>query len=249
MSTAIKTKMVLPTVKSEVDSRWISQDMLMIGPPKIGKSKFFSYGEKTLYIQTEPGLKHLSVMKVVCHSWDDFRDIYSELLKLDQDGKFPYDTIVIDTIDRLVDYVNAEVIERGKEKFKTLPIYTIGDLPNGQGYSGAKDLATNALAKLSNLPACIALIGHLASKEISLENNVKMTLQTIALSPSIGMSICAWADHIINIEGGNKSGSRKIRARPTGNVMAGSRGDLIPPDLVWTEDSKVNYTKFRALFK
>ena len=39
---SIPNKIVLPTVKSEVDKRWISQSILMIGPPKVGKSEFFS---------------------------------------------------------------------------------------------------------------------------------------------------------------------------------------------------------------
>lgn len=261
MSTAIENKFVLPTKKTEVDKRWISQRLLMIGPPKVGKSKFFSFGDKTLYIQCEPGLKHLEVMKVVCNSWDQelttdddgiisggFRQIVSMLISANNTGEFPYDTIVIDTVDRWVDYINDEVVERGKEKFKAASIYGIGDIPNGQGYSGAKDTANIALSKLSELPACIALIGHLASKEISLENNVKMTIQTIALSPSIGMSICSWADQILNIEGGNKTGGRKVRSRPTGSIMAGSRGDLVPENMVWTEDGQSNYSKFRSLF-
>lgn len=246
---SIPNKIVLPTVKSEVDKRWISQDILMIGPPKIGKSEFFSFGDKTLYIQCEPGLKHLSVMKLQCTSWDDMKNIYSSLLEASKGDSFPYDTIVIDTIDRWVDFVNEEVIDRGKEKFKSAVINSVGDVPNGAGYSWAKDIANNALSKLSNLPACIVLIGHLSNKEITFENNVKMSMQTISLSPSIGTSICSWADHILNIEGGNKTGDRKVRSRPTPSIMAGSRGKIVPEDFLWTANSEDNYKRFRGLFE
>jgi hypothetical protein len=245
----IKAKLVLPSVKSEVDKRWVSQDFLVIGPPKIGKSEFFSFGERTLYIETEPGLKHLSVMKVPCLCWADFVAVYEQLLALTKSGKeFPYDTLVIDTVDRWVDYLNDEVVARGQSKFKSAEINSIGDIPNGQGYSWASEKLGNALAKLSELPCAIVLIGHLASKEISFENNVKMTMQTIALTPSIGKNICSWADHILNIEGGNKTGDRKVRTRPSGSVMAGSRGGVVPEDFTWTKDNKANYEQFRKLF-
>jgi hypothetical protein len=220
----------------------------MIGPPKVGKSEFWSHGNKTLYIQCEPGLNHLSVMKVVCTSWAEFRDIYSLLVKDKEAGTFQYDTIVIDTIDRWVDYVNDEVVELGQEKFKAASINSIGDIPNGLGWSMAKNLVNLTLSKLNDLPACIVLVGHLAAKELTMENNVKMTFQTVALSPSMGTSILAWSDHILNIEGGNKTGDRKVRTRPSGSIMAGSRGDMVPENFVWGRESKVNYDKLRGLF-
>jgi hypothetical protein len=209
-------------------------------------SEFWSHGDKTLYIQCEPGLNHLSVMKLVCNSWDDFGDIYSELVKAEP---FPYDTIVVDTVDRLVDYANDKTVEMGREKFKAATIYTVGDIPNGAGWYWTKERINNALGKLNSLPACIVLIGHLTNKEVALENNVKMNMQTISLSPSTGSTICAWSDHILNIEGGGKTGDRKVRTRPSASVMAGSRGDMVPENWVWTRDSKVNYEKFRSLFK
>ena len=106
-----KPRIVLPTQRSEVDDHWFSQKTGVIGPPGIGKSEFFSHGDKTLYIQTEAGLNHLRVMKVPVRSWDDFREVYTQLL---QASPFPYDTIVIDTIDKFVDLANQEAMERGR---------------------------------------------------------------------------------------------------------------------------------------
>ena len=244
---AKSSNIVLPDKRSDVDKSWVNQKILMIGPPKVGKSEFWSHGEKTLYIQCEPGLNHLSVMKLPCNSWADFGAIYTELSKADP---CPYDTIVIDTVDRLVDYANNETIQMGREKFKSATIYTTGDIPNGAGWFWTKERMNNALVKLHNLDACIVLIGHLSNKEISLENQVKMNIQTISLSPSTGSTICAWADHILNIEGGGeKSGNRKVRTRPRASIMAGSRGCMVPEDMIWTRDSKANYTKFRGLFE
>lgn len=238
----------LPKVNSAVDKTWTDQKLLMIGPPKVGKSEFWSHGDRTLYIQTEAGLNHLAVKKLVCHTWGDFRDIYSALVKANVSGKFPYDTIIVDTVDEWVAQANNEIIERGIEKFKAATIYTIGDIPNGAGYSWSRELVRLALKKLEELPAATVLIGHMDTKEIVMENNVRFNMQTIALSPSMGKMICAWADHIMNIEGGNKAGERRVRTRPTGSIMAGSRGDMLPENFVWARNSKENYSNLRKLF-
>ncbi len=242
-------KVILPTTKSEIDNRWTSQKVLMIGPPKVGKSEFWSYGEKTLYLQCEAGLNHLEVMKLPIHDWAMFRDAYTALKQADNEGKFPYDTIVVDTIDKWIDLANDATVERGREKFKAATIYSIGDIPNGAGWKWSQDTIAMALTKLEQLPACIVLIGHLENKELKLENSVSIHKQTVALSPKVGISVCSWADHILNIEGGGKTGDRRVRTRPTGGIEAGSRGDVVPENFVWSRDNKSNYEKFRGLFK
>ena len=97
---------VLPKVKSEPDNRWISQKFGMIGSAGIGKSEFWSHGQ-TLYLQCEAGLNHLSVMKVPITSWEAVREAVGALIQANVKKEFPWDTVVIDTIDKLVDYAQA----------------------------------------------------------------------------------------------------------------------------------------------
>ena len=96
---------VLPTQKTGEDKSWCEQKFLMIGPPKIGKSKFWSYGDKTLYLQTEAGLGHLDVMKFAVNRWADFMTVGSALAKAKDN--FPYDAIVIDTLDNMIRYAGG----------------------------------------------------------------------------------------------------------------------------------------------
>lgn len=251
MTVQTSPPVVLPTTKSEIDKRWVSQKIVVLGSPKIGKSSFFSFGDKTLYIQTEQGLNHLSVMKLPVRSWDEFKNVYSALLKAKNDGKFPYDTIVIDTIDSLVDLANEDVVERGRQKFKSADINVVGDIPNGAGWMWSTENINLALSKLETLGACIVLIGHLDRKEIKQPNNVSMHLQTISIGGKTGRAIMAYADHILSIEVSMKGSEmvRRVRTRPTATVEAGSRGEMIPEDWVWSSDMKADYTKFRGLFQ
>jgi len=102
----MSTVITLPTEATEQGNKWEFQKLGIVGAPGIGKSGIFARGEKTLVIQTEAGLNHIKCMKVVVRSWQDWEDVWSALIKSKQSGKFPYDTIGIDTIDNFVDFAN-----------------------------------------------------------------------------------------------------------------------------------------------
>lgn len=249
MTVVAAPKIVLPTSKSEIDNRWTSQKTGMIGPAGIGKSKFWSFAN-ALYIQTEAGLNHLSVYKVVCQSWDDFVEIYSQLIQTANGGKFPYDTVVIDTIDKFIDLAEEETISRGRNKFKAMEINTIGDIPNGAGWAWNMDLVSNALYKLEQLPAHIVYIGHLENKEIK-EPTRSIHKQTISIGGKMGGMLTAWPDSLMNITAtfqGNKA-VRTVRTLPTSTVEAKSRGGIIPDNWQWVDNDEDNFKKFRSLFK
>ena len=250
MTTVVeKPKIVLPTKKSEVDNKWIDQKTGMIGPAGIGKSKFWSYANG-LYIQTEAGLNHLSVFKVVCRCWDDFKETYTLLLHDANSGSFKYDTIIIDTIDRFLDLIHEEVIARGRAKFKALEINTIGDIPNGAGWAWAQELMENTLSKLESLPAHIVYIGHLEQKEIK-EPTRSIHKATISIGGKMGGLLTAWPDHLLNINAqyqGNKI-VRNVRTLPTANIEAKSRGGVVQDGWTWTDSDEENFSKFRGMFK
>ena len=241
----------LPTVRSEINKNWVDQKIGMIGAPKIGKSAFWSHGDKTLYLQTEAGLNHLSVMKIAIRNFDDLKDTLTALIQAQQANKFPYDTVVVDTVDELIDLINEEVIKRGREKFTKISseINSIGDLPNGQGWQLATEMIKLTLDKLEKLPACIAYIGHLAQVEVKTATD-RYHKSSISIGGKSGGYLLSWPDHLLNVET-SMNGSkliRKVRIRPTQYVDAGSRLDFIPESMVWGDDMKANYTAFRGLF-
>src|SRR3990167_10577299 len=241
----------LPTEPSKINKNWSDQKIGMIGQPGIGKSVFWSHGGKTLYIQTEAGLNHISVMKLPCRNFDDLKEILTALIQAQKSSKFPYDTIVVDTIDELIDILAEEVIRRGREKFKKIAddINSIGDIPNGAGWQWSTEMIKLTLDKLEKLPACIAYIGHHDMKEIKTSTE-KYHKSTISIGGKTGQALLSWADHVLNIEASwdGKDLRRIIRTRQTQFLDAKSRGDVVPDGMVWTEDMKANYDRFRALF-
>lgn len=242
---------ILPTKKSEVDNRWEVQKTVMIGAPGCGKSTFPSFCEKALYLQCEAGLNHLSVMKTPVTSWAEWEATYTALMQAKQKGEFPYDMIVIDTIDKFVDCANSEAVEIGRNKYKSSEINTIGDIPNGAGWGWGTDLVENALTKLEKLGCHIFVIGHLDRKEVKDAAGVARHVQTISIGGKTGRAIMSWADAIMNIETkmiGNTM-QRVVRTIPTAVIDAKSRGGVIKDGWVWSTNDKENWDKFRGLYK
>ena len=241
---------VLPTKKTGKDTGWTDQKFLMIGPPKIGKSKFWSFGERTLYVQTEAGLGHVDVMKLAANSWGELGQIYTALIQ--HQGEFPYDTIVVDTLDNLIRFADQEIIGRIKTKFpkKADDIYTLFDYPGAGDFGNPAwnmrgDIIKNLLDKFSMLPCALCLVGHVDMKKIE-----GIDTSTISTGGVLGKDILSWADHIMNIKATGRAGEqeRVVRSRPAATCHAGSRGEMIPENWTWGKDLGAEYTKFRGLF-
>jgi len=243
----------LPTKKREPSKFWKNQKFLMIGPGKIGKSDFWSRGPQTLFLEFEPGLNHLSVISIPIREWSDYQDAYGLLYteSMEHEGKLPYDTCVIDTIDRMVNLATEECIRRGREKYAKMAsqINTIGDIPNGAGWAWQTDLIHTSLRKFEQLPMATVLIGHWTNRIIK-EPTREYSRDTISIGGQTGTKLLHWADHTINMRArmvGSQI-SRVAVARPTDTLEAGSRGNVLPPEAEWGEDMDQNYDTMRKLF-
>jgi len=243
--------MKLPTEKGKADKKWESQKILVLGQAKVGKSALFAEGEKTLFIETEPGLNHLSVMKVPVRCWEDFREVCGELYKSNAAGKFPYDTVVIDTLDKLVDRACEKTIEMGKKKFSKVAdsINVIGDIPNGAGWAWTTGLISNILDKIQEFPCALVLITHLSTKRIN-DGVREYDKETVSLFKGMGEMVLHWADHTLHIKATMRGDQirRVIRTKPTESMEAGTRGDLVPDGFELNGDMKTVYAKLRKLF-
>lgn len=246
---AIKTKMVLPTEKRKADNTWVNQKFLMLGQGGVGKSHFWSCGERTLFLQTEAGLNHLEVEAVPVHSWDDFTEAGGLLVQELGKGALRWDTLVIDTVDNWVDMANEKVIQDGKEKFSKAEINGIGDIPNGAGWFMASNLIATYLRKLASLPMAIVLIGHHNQKKIK-EPTREYDKSTISIGGNMGIQLLHWSDHTLYIEGKMVGDTlkRKVYTLPSQIREGKSRGGIVPNGMEWSDNMQENYKKFRSLF-
>ena len=247
----------LPTEKSTIDARFCKQKFAMIGAAGTGKSEFWAQCDKVLFLELEAGLNFLNVFKVPVRSWDDLREVYGLLTdaakkKADANGElgFPYELVVIDTVDRLVDLASEEVIKQAQEYFKRKEINTIRDIPEGAGWDTLRKYVNTFLRKMEVLPCAIAYIGHVNNTSVITELG-EYHLSTISIGGKLGGDLLAWADHILHVEAVRKGEKlhRLIWTKPTQSKEAKSRGAVIPDGWVWKDDMKENWQYFRKLFK
>ena len=240
----------LPSKKTEVDTQFIHQRFGMLGLAGIGKSEFWAQDENALFLNTEGGLNALKVFEIPIRSWQDLREAYQALKASADAGTFPYSIVVVDTIDRLVDYAQEEVIARAKDFYKKVEINAIGDIPNGNGWFKQKEMVMGFFNKLELLPCAIAYIAHLDIKRIK-DTTAEFDKATISIGGSLGDDLLAFTDHTLHLEShriGDKL-QRIVYTLPTQSREAKSRGSMIPNGMKWSDNMQENYKAFRSLFK
>lgn len=243
---------VLPTEKRGPSKRWQDQKFLNLGTGKIGKSDFWSRGERTFFFEFEPGLGHLKMMSLPCPAWENFTEVCAELYRAQQAGKFPYDTLVIDTGDKFIARANDYVIERAKEKYKSDvadKITGVGDIPNGAGWYQATNLVSLTLDKLKQFPAALVLICHVKTEKLK-DGPREYNHDTINIGGQLGASLIHWADHTLywKTRMVGDTVERNLRTKPCEQFEAGSRGNVIPDGFKIPANMDEGYRNFRALF-
>src|SRR3990167_5647444 len=102
--------------RGEKSKKWRKQSMLIIGPPKIGKSEMMAQ-DGTLFLDFEGGLNHLACIKYPetrpFVDWDEMEAYVDKLVMMKQKGAFPanIDCIAIDTVTRFTSLATDKTVD------------------------------------------------------------------------------------------------------------------------------------------
>ena len=241
----------LPSAKSKISERWVDQQILIYGQTKIGKTKFVAQDDRAFFIRTERGHNHVENFGVDCRTYDEVLDVLGKLIQAKKIEPYPYSIVCIDTFDRIIEYSEDAVIEWARNKFSKVEINSVGDVPNGAGWSERTAKINGIFRKLEELHGfcALAVIMHMAVDEREDERG-KYKITTVNVGGKSNKVITGWADHTMAVKAiyvGDQL-LRKVKLRPTRELDAGSRG-ILPEELSWTADDKANWDKFRAFFK
>jgi len=232
----------LPTEKSQPKPNLEDYTVLLYGSPKIGKTTFCSQMNNPLFLATEAGTNALSVFEVPISSWEDFIEVVKLVitgLKNEKAGgeKFPYRTLVIDTIDNLIKFCTEYVLKQNE-------ITHEGDLPFGKGYTLVKEELRKAIVRLSLLPIGLVVISHEKIEEIktrtSVINKAVPTMPKSHREIILGMAdIILYAHSIQRHTDKGIEEVRVLRTKGTENWEAGDRTGKLPATL------EFNYPVFK----
>ena len=188
--------MELPKEKEKA-SRKSPKNMIIYGPPKIGKTTVLSQLDGCLIIDLEDGSDMLDALKIKVNNLKELADVGREIIK---QGK-PYKYIAIDTISKLEEWCEAE----GKKIYMKTPMgknfetknpgMSILSLPNGAGYLYLRMAYKKWIDRLNLLADHVILVGHLKDKLLE-KKGKEVAVKDLDLTGKIKQITCANADAV-----------------------------------------------------
>jgi len=188
--------MELPTKKVKA-SRKSPKNMIIYGPPKIGKTTVLSQLDNCLIIDLENGSDMVDALKVKVNSLAELATLGREIIK---QGK-PYKYIAIDTISKLEEWCEGEakkmykLTAMGKNFDKNNEGLSILSLPNGGGYLYLRLAYKKWIDRLNLLADKVILVGHLRDKMLE-KKGKEVSVKDLDLTGKIKQMTCSNTDAI-----------------------------------------------------
>lgn len=228
---------MLPTQKTPPKTNLNDLTVLVYGPSKIGKSTWCAQADGALFLATEAGLNNLEVFQAAIATWEDLLSACKEI----SEGKHPYKTIVLDTVDNAYRMCAEHVCQKFKIEHES-------DLGFGKGYALINNEFYRVLNKLSLLPHGLILISHSQEKELETRTG-KLTRIVPTLPEKARKIVLGMVDMILFCDLESTSGAdgkptqrRVIRTKPNVHYEAGDRTGRLP------EVIDLDFSKFLQAF-
>ena len=218
--------------------------LLLFGPPKIGKTTFGASFPDSLLIECEPkGARYINGRVINVGSLDELRDVF-KLLKNDPGY---CKTVVIDTLDRIAQWVEAEVCE-------DMGLSNIMESKKGAKH-GAQwaEYSHRILTQLEGwklLGKRVVFLAHTKKAEIDGEGLVisPKTINLYGQAANRVLSIVENVGHMYARKGDMNKPERVLSFAPGTVVEAGARHPLLA-DRVVVIGKENPYAALEGLFK
>jgi hypothetical protein len=151
---------------------------------------------------------------------DRDRRSIAELLAVIQEltaniADYPYEFIALDTIDLVIEWVEAFIMKKEG-------VTMIKDIPYGGGYSQVRERVMEIIDRLTRLNKKIILIGHRKKTSSSETDTNEFSVATLDISGKLKNFICADADAIGHVYR-DEQGTLMVSFKPSDLVEAGAR--------------------------
>lgn len=215
---------LLPTKKTKPKTDLGGSIIMIYGPPKIGKSDLASQFPSPLFLATEEGHSHLSIYKAAITSWQHYLDTVQALITYD--GELPYRTIVIDTVDLLLDFCLSHYVQNADVNYPSDEAY-------GKGWDALKREWQKGIFALIKLGYTVVFISHAKPRKVVMQG-----IERDVITPSLGTTgskvVGPSVDYIIYLdyapEEETKDGRRMV-LRGDGTIEAGDRSGFLPDQI------------------
>jgi len=219
-------------------SRKSPKNMVIYGPPKIGKTTMLSKLDNCLIIDLEDGSDMVDALKVKVNNLSMLSTIGKEIIK----EKKPYKYVAIDTISKLEEWCEVEgkriymQTPMGKNFEQKNPGASVLSLPNGAGYLYLRIAFKQWIDRLNMLADHVILVGHLKDKMLE-KKGKEVAVKDLDLTGKIKQITCANADAIGYIY--REDETTMISFNSLEDTVAGSRCDHLKGQTMPFEWNKI----------
>ena len=219
-------------------SRKSPKNMVIYGPPKIGKTTMLSKLDNCLIIDLEDGSDMVDALKVKVNNLSMLSTIGKEIIK----EKKPYKYVAIDTISKLEEWCEVEgkriymQTPMGKNFEQKNPGASVLSLPNGAGYLYLRIAFKQWIDRLNMLADHVILVGHLKDKMLE-KKGKEVAVKDLDLTGKIKQITCANADAIGYIY--REDETTMISFNSLEDTVAGSRCDNLKGQTMPFEWNKI----------
>lgn len=203
--------MQLPKEKTTPKDSLKDFPILLYGRAKVGKTTLAAQFEDPLFLMLEPGAKSLSIFQIEVLTWKKF----VEAIKLLEEDRSKFQTVVMDTVDRAYELCMESVCE-------DLGISHPQEQPYGQGWKAVDVEFINTMTRLQQTGRGIIYTSHYVEKEVE---QLDGTVKTMT-APSLAKQGMKFIDRCVDLYAYyyyEEDGTRWIRVKGNGSVVAGSR--------------------------
>ena len=219
-------------------SRKSPKNMVIYGPPKIGKTTMLSRLDNCLIIDLEDGSDMVDALKVKVNNLGMLATIGKEIIQENR----PYKYVAIDTISKLEEWCEVEgkriymKTPMGKNFEQKNPGASVLSLPNGAGYLYLRIAFKQWIDRLNLLADHVILDGHLKDKMLE-KKGKEVAVKDLDLTGKIKQITCANADAIGYIYRDDET--TMISFNSLDDTVAGSRCDHLKGQTMPFEWNKI----------
>ncbi|MFB3883076.1 MAG: ATP-binding protein [Armatimonadota bacterium] len=229
---------LLPTQRTPPKRRLCDHTIFIFGPPKAGKTTLAARFPDALILATEDGQGCLECYRAPVNDWPTFLALCNEIAQ----GKHPFLTLVVDTVDNLWALCQRFICEKHKVEHES-------DMPYGKGYGLVLAEFTRVLTKLSMLDYGLVLISHAEQEEQQARTGTYQRWVP-SVRDKVRRFLLGMCDFILFVDqettvgpDGQTVTSRFLRTKPSFRWIAGDRTGRLP------ESIPLDYDAFLAAFE
>jgi hypothetical protein len=194
--------------------------LTIYGPPKVGKTSIVSCLPSALLVDLEDGSNYVSAMKLKLDNALQIPGLVKQII----DAGRPYKYIIVDTIDKIEEWAEAEATR----KYKNSPIGknfsgdSVLELPKGAGYLHLRNEFKKFFDQFRSAANYVIFIGHVRDKDINNTLTTTVASKDLDLTGKIRNIVCSMSDAIGHIYR-DKDGKLVISFTTTEGIQCGSR--------------------------